>query len=132
MNELDWQARICKALREQGGYARKVDTKNNIGMLDLLVSVPGGGGLAAVEVKYEKDWNSDTTRTIDVTQRQHQEWKDIRDAWGTSYMLVVATVGPRKHYVCHVPHVVDLPLNRREVIVAGYQWIKDGVGSWLT
>ena len=121
MNELDWQARIVKRIRDQGGYGTKVDTSNLIGRPDLLLATPEAR-MFMVEVKYEKDWNKNTMRTIGITPRQHEEIKLINDGGGTALVLVVVSIVEpgrvmAQHYLAlHNAGIFHEPVYRNRVL----------------
>lgn len=98
--ETDWQARLVKQIKSEGGYARKASSSYAVGVLDLDLILPVYGAMK-VEVKllkglkYDKPWS----RKLEYTEKQKEEAANVLAANGIALGLAV----------CHYDHMnIDL------------------------
>lgn len=78
-SEIEFQTQIIHAARKQGGHGRKWSSQFQVGVIDLVLSLPVAG-VVFMEVKLErinsdKAWN----RVVGVTEKQREElyrWED--------------------------------------------------------
>lgn len=78
-SEIEFQSQIITAAKRQGGHGRKWSSQFQVGVIDLVLSLPRAG-VVFMEVKLErinsdKAWN----RVISITEKQREElyrWED--------------------------------------------------------
>lgn len=79
--ELEWQRRIIKSAKKQGGYGKKWASQFIVGAPDLVLSFPQLGPLF-MEVKLLRDVNQNIEwqRKLEVTKKQRHELQELRNA----------------------------------------------------
>jgi hypothetical protein len=87
--EIEWQTKIIKRLRKEGGYAKKWASTWSVGVPDLIVSHAALKGLVALEVKLMRDWKTNTTRKVELTPKQVHELNLIQAGGGRASVLLV-------------------------------------------
>lgn len=91
VSENEWQTRICKRIREQGGYAKKWASQFLIGVPDLIIIC--GEFKWFVEVKKIDCVESKPfKKRLNLTPKQRKEIQDIMESGGDAYVLVVFSV----------------------------------------
>ena len=65
-NEVEMQSKICRLVNEGGGFAKKWSSAYLAGVPDLILSLPGIGGVL-MEIKYERNWTKNTARSLALT-----------------------------------------------------------------
>lgn len=134
VKEIDWQAKLVKRLKAEGGYARKASSTYAVGVLDLdvcnIVFVN-----CKVEVKLEKDLKPGWKRTLDYTERQKEEAEDIIKGGGNAIGLTVLHYNPNRVYL----HVHTMPIKRQFLTLTEHdhlkeatQWMKTNDAPYLT
>lgn len=87
MNEVGWQSKIVKAIKADGGHARKSSNAYATGVLDLTICTITDG-MFSIEMKLEKDLKQGFNRTIAFTEGQKAEAHNLNKssnngvAWG--------------------------------------------------
>ena len=102
MNEVGWQSKILKRIKKEGGWGKKWATSYTVGVPDLILSFEEKG-VCVTEVKLEKDWNTNTKRTLKLTEKQLDNLNKIRDAGGLGFVTLVVDNGSREQWVSIYP-----------------------------
>lgn len=98
--EVDWQRRILKRIRQEGGWGHKWATSYTVGVADLVVTSPHWQGTALIECKLEKNWHKNTQRTIAYKPKQKEEAHGNIAAGGMAFGIVVVHNGPSDVKIC--------------------------------
>jgi hypothetical protein len=80
-NELEWQRRIVKSVKSQGGWGAKWATQWTVGVPDLVLCLPDHG-LFTMEVKLFKDLKPAWSRQVGTTEKQKHALSSINAAGG--------------------------------------------------
>ena len=86
--ELDWQRRIVKSAKAQGGWGAKWATQWTVGVPDLILCLRGFG-MFAMEVKLFDSVKPGWSRKIQTTDKQKHELNKINEAGGIGFVGVV-------------------------------------------
>lgn len=78
-NELGEQTHFIRSVRQIGGYGRKISHRFQIGIPDLLLVIPGYVP-GIWEMKDFGEWNKDTERQLEVTEKQEIELMEFDKA----------------------------------------------------
>ena len=109
MKETDLQRVIRRTIAAQGhGYAMKWATDLMVGVPDLVCALPNVG-MFLCEVKYERDWFTNTTRTIKLSDHQRVVGRRFTAA-GAPWVLSVVSdrTGGRFIYTTADPEISTL------------------------
>ena len=87
-SENEWQTKICKRIREEGGYAKKWASGFLVGVPDLVVVAEGHNWFVEVK-KIDCVIGKDFKKKLHITPKQLQEIQAIMTAGGEAYVLVV-------------------------------------------
>ena len=88
-SELDWQRRVIKSAKAQGGWGAKWATQWTVGVPDLILCLHHFG-LFAMEVKLFDSVKPGWSRKIHTTDKQKHELNKINEAGGIGFVGVVA------------------------------------------
>ena len=127
MDELYLQRKIIEQMERHNGYGKKWKTDYAVGVPDLILSHLKTG-LVVAEVKLEKDWNKNTARTIDLSQKQIFELQRIRNCGGRTAVLVGITETGARGYrdvaLCYMAVTTKAaPVVYRDNLMRGeYDW----------
>lgn len=92
--EVEWQTKIIKRIRSEGGYAKKWATQYSVGVPDLVTVLNDEqSGLAAshfFEVKLEKSWFKNTSRKIKLSEKQKYEISALAKAGARVGVILLA------------------------------------------
>jgi len=80
-NELEWQRRIIKSTKSQGGWGAKWATQWTVGVPDLVLCLPEPG-VFVMEVKLFRDVKSGWSRQVGTTVKQRHSLSEINSAGG--------------------------------------------------
>lgn len=123
-NEVDWQTKIIKRIKKEGGYGKKWATQYNVGVPDLIL-IPNVWTSVFTECKLEKEWYKNTTRTIAYKPKQCVEAQEINKSGGIAFGLIIIHNGPTQITLCPTP----MPDPRRkfrtdlrELLRTAYDW----------
>jgi hypothetical protein len=123
-NEVAWQLKIIKRLREFEGEGHKWATPYTVGVPDLVVStVPNG--LMLWEVKIEKAWNTNTDRTIALTEKQTLCLNKYKKSGASVFVCVVLDNGVNNQWLnlfAPPPDQRKLVLSKCTVLADSYKW----------
>lgn len=94
-NETAYQAEIVKAVKELGGWGKKLSNRFLIGVPDLVIVLRPFGTMI-VEVK-KVDHHPSTNRAVDsgLTPLQESNLREIVQAGGNCGVLLISPGGPR-------------------------------------
>lgn len=95
-NELEWQSRIIKSVRRQGGYGRKWATQLTVGVPDLVLSFQGIGPFF-MEVKLLRNCVHDFDRKIGLQPKQMHELAMLNKAGAEAFVGVVVEWKAKLH-----------------------------------
>ena len=127
-NEVQWQHKIIKRVKSEGGWGRKWSSTYAVGVPDLLLAHPNFG-LIAVEVKLEKLWVKDTARTMNLSDIQIKTLNDMFLASARVCALVVVTKMERGHADLYVMFprfdTGGLTMKKQSFVGDPYDWRKD-------
>lgn len=87
-NELEWQRRIIKSVKSQGGWGAKWATQWTVGVPDLVLCLPQPG-VFVMEVKLFKDVKPRWSRQVGTTVKQRHSLSEINSAGGLGLVGVV-------------------------------------------
>lgn len=74
--EINFQTKIVKRIKDEGGYGAKWSSQFTVGKPDLIL-IPKNFGTLFAEVKLEENWIKNTARTMGFTEKQKLEAKRI-------------------------------------------------------
>lgn len=95
-NELEWQRRIIKSVKSQGGWGAKWATQWTVGVPDLVLCLPEPG-VFVMEVKLFKDVKPGWSRQVGTTVKQRHSLSEINSAGGLGLVgAVVKYAGTNK------------------------------------
>lgn len=126
--ENEWQTKIKDRIVTYGGWAKKWATPYTVGVADLVTTLPGLGNVL-IEVKLEKEWNSNTSRTIALRPKQDVELNLVRAAGGRATVLVVVGESARTAKLALVvppPPREPLKIFRNDLLRETYDWAQNG------
>lgn len=103
VQEIDYQRKIVKDVRAQGGHGKKWATQLTVGVPDLVLSHHIWQEVALMEVKLFKDVKPRFRRKVGTTSKQQHELKSYWSAGGLSMVGVVVRYSPMSVYLCIVP-----------------------------
>lgn len=116
-NELEWQRRIVKSVKKQGGYASKWSTSLLVGKPDLIIAYMNSGpvhpfcSVTFMEVKLIKFPPIGFKRLLPLENRQRHELGLLRAVRARAVVGVVVYRGPRDVHLLAVrpdrPHIRD-------------------------
>jgi len=104
-NEIEWQTRICKSLKAEGGYGHKWASAYLVGVPDIVASLPRVGSFF-IEVKLIDDVAEGFRRKIGVTDKQELELKKLVAAGAFALVGVVSVVNKTVN-LTFVPHTLE-------------------------
>lgn len=109
--ELDAQTKVCKSVKRDGGYARKISHKFVIGIPDLLVALPSFAP-CVVEMKDLGRCVDKFDRKLGVTAKQALEMQRISEPYEKydnlkTACVMVAIFHRGEHRLVVVPRDVD-------------------------
>jgi len=87
-NELEWQRRIIKSTKSQGGWGAKWATQWTVGVPDLVLCLPEPG-VFVMEVKLFKDVKPGWSRQVGTTVKQRHSLSEINSAGGLALVGAV-------------------------------------------
>lgn len=90
-NEVEWQTRICKSLRAEGGYGHKWASAYLVGVPDIVAALPRIGSFF-IEVKLIDGVSRGFNRKIGVTLKQQLELQKMVEAGALAMVGVVSVV----------------------------------------
>lgn len=85
-DEIIWQRRIIKSVKNEGGWGRKWATQMTVGVPDLILALPHFGMFCA-EVKLYQDAVEGWNRRTGVTEKQRHEINKINSAGGLGLVI---------------------------------------------
>lgn len=106
MNELGWQRKIIKSVRDQGGYGKKWSTQMTVGVPDLVLALPDVG-LFLMEVKLFTGAKDRFSRKVDTTPKQRLELGRFIKGGGLAVVGVVVNWEKRGNYLVALPPDVE-------------------------
>lgn len=102
-SEIEFQHRIIKAVKAQGGHGGKWSSQFQVGKPDLLLQIPTVG-FVLMELKLERAGKGqEIKRKINITELQRVELKAWRRAGALAVIGVVFDRGPRDRRLVVLP-----------------------------
>ncbi len=102
--EIQLQTHIVKSVRKDGGYARKLSNRFQVGIPDLIISMPSFAPCFA-EVKDFGEVKGEFDRDIGLTEKQaHELTKISKSQIYPIAMVLIGFTQAKKHYLMYLPH----------------------------
>ncbi len=103
-HETQLQTDIIKSVRRDGGWARKLSNRFQVGIPDLVISLQGWAPCFA-EVKDFGEIKGEFDRDAGVTAKQHDELNKISKS--QPFYIAMVLIGftmDKKHYLLYLPY----------------------------
>ena len=131
--EVEWQTRIAKKIRLEGGFADKWSNAFKAGPPDLIAILPE---VVFIEDKVERKWDLVRPRTLELTPIQKAYLHNINDAQGVAVVLcIIEPFGQRKSVYFSVHAAPETPSDVVKIkpdLGQCYKWLGPKSGENLS